>query len=137
MFLLLAMLPARHSNVPFLTELACATPLWEVVSQHPRGTVQSPVTELSAPGNSVCALALSNGLMLRRRTVSALQVCQPRQSSTQLFRCSRPRAALRSPDIPTAIARSSEGLLHLPETQGKLTLAGFHPIVARLPPRPH
>lgn len=42
------------------------------------------------------------------------------------------RAALRSPDAPTAIALRSEHLRHMPETWGKLTLVGFHPIVASL-----
>lgn len=68
--------------------------------------------------------------MLLRQTASVLQVCQPGQHSTQISRCSLPRAALCSTDIPTATALSLEVLLHLPETQGKLTLAGVLPIVA-------
>lgn len=40
-----------------------------------------------------CTLPLSNGLMLWRWIVSALHMCQHRQSSTQLSTCSLPGAA--------------------------------------------
>lgn len=68
--------------------------------------------------------------------MSAPQVCQLRQSSTQLFRCSLPRAALWCPGIPRAIALSSEQLLCLPEPSRELTLVGCHAIAARLPSGP-
>lgn len=81
-----------HSDVPFLTQPQCATLPCKVVSEHPCGTVQPPATlsELSAPGPSAHAWALSKGLMLWRWNVSALRVCQHRERSAQSW--SLPRA---------------------------------------------
>lgn len=70
MFLLLPKFLATHSDVPFLTQPRWATLPWKVLSEHPCGTVQPPATlaELSAPGTSAYALALSSGLMLWKWT---------------------------------------------------------------------
>lgn len=113
------MLPSHSSTVSHSTYVHHTT-AGTCLTKRPHSASQMPVTELSVPGREAWASASTRQQMLLR----AHQVPPP-QSHDLLHR------------YTYSSWLSSEGLLHLPETLGELTLVGFHLAVGGLPLKPH